>query len=64
MRPHPNDQDHNLSVGVALRELILSLWDDGYRGDHLNREVGATINSLSQKAYDLGLKDAVVPSRN
>ena len=65
MRPHPYDNDHNLLVGRAFRDMVGHLIREAAQSQtYVDLKVGAHVNAVAQAAYDLGVHEAVLPSRN
>ena len=63
-RPHAEDQQHNRTVGRALRLYAADLDREGVPLPEVDRAVGISINTVAQAAYDLGAREAVIPSVN
>lgn len=64
MRPHTHDQQHNLTVGVAFRNMVGHLIAEASGSQrYVDERVGAHVNAVAQAAYDLGRYE-VEPSMN
>lgn len=65
MRPHGDDNVHNIRVGRAFREVVHdAIVHEGLGPTAVDERVGRQVNIIAQHSYDLGRREAVQPHMN